>query len=117
MSLPIIKTAFGIVTEESSMEGDAAEHGWIDEAGHDCAVPDDNDEDTVVDIAVRFLRDNGACHASSSHFHPGMWYSTEAEQDMYDGSYETRSFHLSGFTDEQEREIAYRMSSTTHCLV
>lgn len=94
----LIKTTYEIVTDESAAEGDVAERGWKDE---------DGEEFESVDDAVEWLRDNGASRtfASSSSFHVGIWYSTEPEQDMYDGSYTTYSFHLEGFTAKEEQQI------------
>lgn len=91
---------------ENDEEDPIEEHGWIDEDGEPM-VPDKFDREdglTVVDLAVSYLRRNGADEASSTDFHPGVWYSTYAEMDT-DGVNEERHYHLKGFTPEQEREV------------
>ncbi len=126
---PMIVRSYSIVTPESAEDGDTSEHGWADFSGnqfpidhdnpetynfdlaligHDC-TPDEYDiEDgrNAVDNAVKFLQDD--CYvsqASSSHFHVGIWYSAEPEQDYSDGSDTTYDYHVKGFTPEQERAI------------
>lgn len=78
----LIRTTFEVVTPESAEEGDAAERGWVDETG----------ERHTVAGAIRELE---GCEASSSAFHPGIWY-TEAEgtTDYETGAVTTRSYHL-----------------------
>lgn len=60
---PRIKTAFQTTTPESVADGDFAETGWVDEKGDDMS-PEDEDE-TAVANAVRFLRRNGARTSTS----------------------------------------------------
>lgn len=101
--MPRIKTTFTLYTPESIEQGDAAEHGWIDEEGQEIEADPEFDE-TVVGEAVRFLRDVGIVEASSSHFHKGVWYSG-GDSDFDTGEIEQRSYHLYDFTVEQEQEI------------
>jgi hypothetical protein len=91
----IIRTTYETITQESAEDGEVADSGWIDEEGESMGPAD----------AIRFLRGNGAIHASSSRFHPGVWYSTDAEQDYCTDEWETRSYHLSRFTLNQQRRI------------
>jgi hypothetical protein len=106
---PVIRTTFSRTTPESVEQGDFSETGWIDEDGVDMTPEPDTDE-TVVDNAVRFLRYEGVIEASSSSFHRGIWYSTEwSTIDYRTGEEEERSYHLHGFTEEQEREVYERM--------
>lgn len=101
-----IKTSFEIVTEESAAEGDVAERGWENEEGVDME-PDEVDRDddvTGVDKAVEFLEDEGATYPSSSEFHRGVWYSAESVL-AHGGGWKTRSFHLHGFSPQEEEEI------------
>jgi hypothetical protein len=105
--IPSIRTTYDIVTEESAAHGDVAERGWIDEEG-EVMEPDADEEAegiTAVSLAVKFLRDAGGIYPSSSGFHPGVWYSNEAEQDYRTGEWETRSYHLVNFTTEEQKEI------------
>lgn len=102
-----ILTTYEVITPESAEAGDAEERGWHDEEGHSCE-PDEYDKEdglSAVDIAVKFLRNKGACHASSSHFHAGVWYSTEGEQDYRTCAETTYSFHLKGFSAQEEKDI------------
>lgn len=101
-----IRISYSIVTPESAEMGDAAEHGWVNEEGEEMD-PDEYDFAegiTAAQKATKFLNDSGAIHPSSSHFHPGVWYSAQGEMDT-DGNTEERSFHLHGFTPEEEQEI------------
>jgi antirestriction protein/predicted RNA binding protein with dsRBD fold (UPF0201 family) len=102
----VVKIAYEIITPESAEQGDVAEHGWHDEC--EC-TPDEVDvEDglTCVDLAVKCIKDQGSVEASSSVFHQGIWYTTiDPERDYQDGSETYYSFHLHGFTPEQEKEV------------
>lgn len=88
------------------------EHGWIDEEGV-LIEPDDYDleegmtpEESIIEQAVRFITQEGAIEASSTFFHRGIWYSTEfSVVDYGTGEEEERSFHLHGFTLDEERAI------------
>lgn len=105
---PRITVSFSRTTPESSAQGDASEHGWIDEEGEDM-TPDSFDYEegiSAVDKAVKFLKEQGAVHASSSHFHPDVWYSTEYQTiDYATGEDEERSFHLKDFSDAEQQQI------------
>lgn len=89
-----ITETYAVVTQESASFGDFAETGWIDKKG----VSFDTPEEAAV-----YLKNEGALERSSSEFHAGIWYSSDPVQDIYDGSYETRSFHLEGSEDQQRR--------------
>lgn len=105
---PRICTSFSQTTPESAAEGDTSDHGWIDEEGVEM-TPDKYDAEdglTTVDLAVKFLYDKGAIHASASHWHPGVWYSTEYSTiDYATGTDEERCFHLKDFSLAEERAI------------
>ena len=62
------------------------------------------DGKTAVDLAVEFLRDQGAFHPSASHYHPGLWF-TAMEEDYGTGATTERSFHLAGYTPKEEQAI------------
>jgi len=105
---PRICTSFSQTTPESSAQGDASDHGWIDEEGVEMTPDDIDAEDglTTVDLAVKFLSNEGAIHASSSHFHPGVWYSTDYHTiDYRNGTDEERCFHLTDFAEAEEQAI------------
>lgn len=60
---------------------------------------------THADVAAKYLLDRGAVEPSSSHFHPGIWYSTYEDVDYRTGERTVESYHLKGFTKEEEREV------------
>lgn len=65
---------------------------------------DEEDGRTLADVAVAHLTSEGAAHASSSHFHTGVWYLSDSRL-MNDGTYEESTWHLKGFTPEEEAQI------------
>lgn len=105
---PRIRITYNRITPESAEQGDFIESGWEDEEGVSTA-PDKFDEEeglTAADLAVKYLRNEGAYETSSSAFHPGVWYSTGWRTiDYGTGEQVERNFHLAGFTEEQEREV------------
>ncbi len=105
--MKLIRTTFELITPESAELGDAAERGWIDEEGQDM-TPDSYDEEgtTAVDKAVTFLRYHHS-YPSASKFHVGVWYTCQYDEDYSTGETEYRSFHLVGFTPEEE-ELIYK---------
>lgn len=107
-----IRISYARTTPESSANGDTSETGWIDEDGVSMNPDDWDIEDGVraVDKAVDFLRREGATQPSSSHFHPGVWYSTGyTVVDYTTNEDEERCFHLSGFDPKEEQEIFNEM--------
>lgn len=113
--IPKIRTTFSKIRWRDDAEGDPngydEEHGFEDEEGQDVEVDEFDREEglDVADVAANWLRSEGVGEASSSHFHPGIWYSGYPEQDYHTGWETTRSFHLEGFTPEEEQEIFYRL--------
>ncbi len=107
-----IRISYQVVTEESAENGDYADSGWIDEEGvlvevDDCDVDDAGSEcAAIVEAAVRII--GNGCEASD---YPAVcvghtWYTeTDGDKDYSDGSETTKSFHLDGFTEEEERAI------------
>jgi hypothetical protein len=114
---PRITITFSRTTPESAEQGDFSESGWIDEEGVDMA-PDEFDREeglTATDKAAKYLYDEGATEASSSQFHPGLWYSSGWSTVNYrTGEEEERNFHLVGFTEEQEREVYDKLRQRRH---
>ena len=108
---PKIRISYETWDEDSVDAGETDDKGWENEEGVSMQ-PDQYDLEeglTPVDLAVNFLTDNGPMEASSSHFNSGVWYTNYGEQDMQNGSRTNRSFHLVGFTPEQEEEIFNRI--------
>ena len=97
-----IRTSYTIVTEESAAEGDFAETGWVDEEGE--AWDSEYDESPTY-WAAEWLENSGVIEASSSQYRDGVWYLGENEQDYSAGEYEQRSYHLVGFSADEEEEI------------
>ena len=97
-----IRTTYEIVTPESAEQGDAEDRGWIDEEGEEI---EPSEEEGVAEVAAAWLRDKGIAEASSSDFHPGIWYIGHSEQDYSTGAEETHSYHLKGFTSDEEAEV------------
>ncbi len=91
-----ILTTYHTVTPESAEVGDFAETGWIDDEGVEIQSPA---------VAIQFLRTHFAFEPSSSHFHPGIWYSDSGTTDDTTGEDETRSYHLTGFTERAEKMV------------
>lgn len=103
-----ITTTFSQTTPESAEQGDYSDTGWIDEEGVDMNLDEYDREEglTVAEKTAKWLFNEGASEGSSSHYHHGMWYSTEwSVNDYSTGEEEQRSFHLDGFTADEEEEI------------
>jgi hypothetical protein len=110
---PLIRVvSYSRTTPESAEHGDFSETGWVNEEGGSC-TPDDYDREdglTCVDLAVKMLKD-GAAYPSSTHFHTGIWYSADCGTlDYRTGEDEERSYHLKGFSPEEERAIFLHMT-------
>lgn len=83
------------VTDESAAQGD---YESVKET-------EDREADDVED-AARFISDHGGgFEASSSDFCPGIWYSSEPQQDMHTGAYVSYSFHPKGFSLAEQRKL------------
>lgn len=108
----LIKTTFSRTTPESAEQGDFSETGWIDEEGEDMTLEpwEEREGITVVDKAVKFLRREGVSETSSVPWHPGGWYSSGwSDPDMHTMEQEERSYHLEGFTREEETLIFLKL--------
>lgn len=104
----LIKRTYAVITPESASNGDYAKTGWTDETGESMELDKYDIEDglTVTQKAIDFLKDKGAIFASSSHFHSGVWYSTEPTIEDYSTDEEWEySYHLYGFTEAEEETI------------
>jgi hypothetical protein len=67
---------------------------------------DDEWGETWVDAAVDYLIDEGVTSASTwPAWSRGTWYEAGDEQFDLHGEMEKRSYHLKGFTGEEEKEI------------
>jgi hypothetical protein len=113
--IPKIKTSFSRITWHDNADGDPdaydEEHGFEDEEGEEFEI-DEFDRDDGIDLATKvakWLRNKGVIEGSSSHFHPGIWYTSEGDINYRTGAETQRSFHLEGFTPEEEEAIFYQV--------
>lgn len=95
-----IAVSYETWSEEDVDDGDTDNRGWEDEEGVDFT-----DEDEPVKEAISFLKEKGATNASSSHFGKGVWYSSEDDVDMKTGDRTIYSYHLYGWTKDEEQKI------------
>lgn len=102
-----IRISFEMTTPESVEHGDVAERGWVDEEG---TLIDGSESgfDDFIHHAVDFLETEGgrSLEPSSSSFSPGDWYvEIDGRTDYRTGAETRRSFHLDGFTEQEEAWI------------
>lgn len=114
---PRIRISFEQLTPESAEHGDISDSGWVDEDGVSM-VPDEFDKEeglSCADLAAAYLKREGAVEASSSRFHPGVWYSTGFSTiDYATGTEEQRSYHLVDFSEAEERQTWDKMHQGRH---
>lgn len=120
----VLKT-YEIISEEDAEVGEAGERGYADESGnHFETYPEDiagddlpritfeideydiEDGITIADKVGKFLEREGVTESSSSPWSPGSWFSTEGIEDYRTGDRTIYSYHLYGFTPEEEEQIA-----------
>jgi hypothetical protein len=105
---PRILVTYEIVTPESAEQGDAEERGWIDQDGQTMApdAEEASEGHTPVTLAYDSLYRCGASQPSCTGSGLGAWYTCdEHSTDYRTGAAESRSYHLEGFTPEQEQAI------------
>lgn len=98
-----ITSTYETWTPEDISFGDTDDKGFLDETG--VSMEPDCDDETAVDNAILFLQKHFVCHASASHFHPGVWYSDDGDENFETGARTTNSFHLKGFSVDEEKQI------------
>ena len=103
---PRICTTYQIVTEESAEHGDFEETGWHDEEGVE--FPRGDPDEPCVEEAAKWLARKGIEEASSSSFHPGIWYCGTADPDYRTGEWTSHCYHLKDFTPQEEEQV-YRL--------
>lgn len=106
-----IAITYEIVGQDEHGEVDVLERGWEDEEGVDME-PDEVDHEegvTAVDKAIAFLEDQGVAETSSSRFGPDVWYTSHPSTDYSTGDQTTRSFHLKGFPEDEQKELFSRL--------
>ena len=94
----VIRTSYAKWAPSDIEIGDTDDKGWEDEEGQPMASAEE---------AVQWLQDAYITSASSSEFHPGIWYSSTDEDISHTGEpiVHERSFHLDGFSEEEEAAI------------
>ena len=83
------------------------ENGWEDEDGVEVKLDryDLSEGYTIASKAAKMLLSEGATEPSSMPYHPGTWYTSEGDMDYRSGETTSKSYHLYGFTETEEREI------------
>jgi hypothetical protein len=106
-----VAITYAEITPESAEHGDFDDTGWVNEEGEDV----NGDEDmTAVDRTVQFLQHEGVQEASTwPNWQPGVWYSRMTEADIQTGVMTEYSYHLKGFTPEEE-ELVYNNLMPQH---
>ena len=94
--MKVIRTTYDRWTPSDIEIGDTDDKGWIDEDGE---VIDS------VEHAINWLNEKGQLHASSSQFHPGIWYSTSDEGEGQYDAVTNYGFHLDGFDDAEQQAV------------
>ena len=96
---------YEIWTPEDVEIGETDDRGDLDDVTLELDEDDREEGLGWADQAVEYLLDEGTHEASSSSFHPGIWYTYYGEADFRTGERENRSFHLKGFTEEEQRDV------------
>ncbi len=115
-----IRISYQVVTPESAEIGDYADSGWVDEEGV-CIEPDDydveeHDSESAAAVALAVKTIGRGCEASDyPRCHAGHTWYTECDGDTSyaDGSVTTNSFHLDGFSEEEELAIYTEITGRT----
>lgn len=89
------------------------ESGWHDEEGEPIRldVYDHAEGVTIAQKAAAWLKGHTVAEASSSEFHPGIWYIGGYDTDYTTGVEERRDYHLHGFSHAEERAVFNEMVS------
>lgn len=104
---PRVTCSFATVTPESAEAGDYEGTGWIDSEGE--IMAEDADQ-SVEEKTTAFLLSKGAINASSTDWHPGVWYSDGGTESPFKAEETTRSYHLENFTEAESRAIFHAMT-------
>jgi len=96
-----LNTCYDIITPESAEDGDFAESGFICEG----------EKFTSFESLADHIISEGATEASSYPFTPGCWYvCNDYDTDYVTCAVENRSYHVTGLSDKQERELYRRVT-------
>jgi len=96
-----VLVTYTTITPESAEDGDSADNGY-----HDYDSFESSEDESAVKQAIEYLRDHGANEPSSSHFHSGIWYSTEYQtKDYSSGEQIQYAYHLHNFNDMEQLEV------------
>lgn len=106
-----IVSYFETWTPEDIDHGEASDRGELDDVEIELDEWDREEETTIVDKAVEYLKGVYASEPSSSSFHPGVWYTSYGESDYRTGEVQNESYHLKDFTEEEEKAIFDEMTS------
>lgn len=92
-------------TPEDLEAGDTGDRGENDDVEFELDEYDIEEGLELADLVVKYLSERGVSEASSSQFHKGVWYDTEPTQDFRTGEWRRESYHLKGFSEEDEAEV------------
>lgn len=98
LKVKTLHVTYDIVTEESAKDGDFAEIGSEDMT---MFTP----EEDAVEGVLQEMRKHGPFETSRSPWAPGAWYSGPSEPDFRTGEHKRMSYHLGGFTPEEEEQV------------
>jgi hypothetical protein len=111
LELPRILQTFTTTTQESSVNGDWSDAGWIDDqgrafTGEEYADDFDDMETAQAHEAYKHLYDAGAAQISNDT----TFSTVDPERDYQTGEETVYDFHLENFTDKQLDYIAARVT-------
>lgn len=127
--MPKILETYEIWTPEDAEIGETDDKGWIDEEGYEMEpdkydfeefleenelpedTPDEEIRDSVIAMLAADYLEDQSIDTGGASFSPGMWYTNyDYDEDYETGGKEQRSYHLEGFTPEQEKFIFEALS-------
>ena len=86
---------------------------WSEKDVEACETNDKGIDEEIsmdsVDDCVEWLSKKGPFSISSDPWQPGSWYSDDSELDYRTLAREVKTYHLRGFTENEEREIYNRL--------
>lgn len=100
-----IVSYYEIWTPEDAEIGETDDRGELDDVTLELDEYDRDEGIGWADKAIDYLLDEGVNEPSSSRFHPDIWYTAYGEADYRTGATENRSYHLKGFTEQEQRAV------------
>jgi len=111
-----ITVTYTVVAPESAEQGDYDDTGFTGEVWEIEPTEDEIDDaggfmlSAVVDLVADKI--SGVEASNYPDWRRGTWYTdTDADIDYRTGAETRKSYHLDGFTDDEEREIYRRLTA------